>query len=131
MVSTYARADEGERKGLCSGTETTYFMCQTGKQKLIALCGTVPEALQYRFGRENHAEFQFPEITLDGAEKFLFAHYMRHLTDRTEVGFNNKGVNYAIFSYSEMKSIVPECVLQPLKGRNSISFVWGYHRPFF
>ncbi|HJT51661.1 MAG TPA: hypothetical protein VJ734_06940 [Nitrosospira sp.] len=101
LASTSAWAVGSLSKGLCHKSETTYFSCQTSKQRRIALCGSPPKTLQYRFGREDHPEFVFPQNASEGLEKFLFAHYARYRADRIEIRFSNRDVDYTIFSYLE------------------------------
>ena len=101
LVSTVVRADASLTKGLCDKPETTYFACKTTKQKWIALCGKAPETLQYRFGCEGYVEFSFPQKASEGVEKLLFAHYARYQTDRVEISFSNKSIDYVIFNYME------------------------------
>lgn len=101
VVSLSAHADIGIPKGLCAEKETIYFLCKTTKQRWIALCGAIPETLQYRFGREGNVEFKYPQNSSEGGKSFLFADYARYQTNRTEVRFNNGGVDYVIFSYIE------------------------------
>lgn len=99
--SASLHADMAPPRGLCDTSETTYFACQTTKQRWIALCGELPATLQYRFGRANSVEFRFPAQASAGPAKMLFAHYSRYQTERAEVAFNNVGVDYAIFDYLE------------------------------
>jgi hypothetical protein len=96
-----ANAGTGAARGLCAEKDTVYFSCKTGKQRWIALCGNVPETLQYRFGREGNVEFKFPQDASEGRKSFLFADYARYQTNRTEVRFSNGGIDYVIFSYME------------------------------
>lgn len=91
----------GSNNGLCSDKETTYFGCVTAKQRWIALCGAVPQTLQYRYGKEGKVELRFPENAVEGKDRLKLAHYMRFQTDRTEVSFQNQNVDYAIFDYVE------------------------------
>lgn len=100
-ASLGAHAGIGTARGLCAEKETVYFSCKTKKQRWIALCGAVPETLQYRFGREGNVEFKFPQNISEGANSFLFADYMRYQTNRTEVRFRNGDIDYVIFSYME------------------------------
>ena len=88
-------------EGLCATGETTYFSCQTTKQRSISLCGKMPRELQYRFGMPGKVELSFPGNAKDSAKAFEFAHYFRFQTDRTEVSFRNGDVDFAVFDYSE------------------------------
>jgi hypothetical protein len=87
--------------GLCKPDETTFFACQTSRQRSISLCGKSPRELQYRFGTPMKIELRFPENTAEAAKVFELAHYFRYRTDRTEVSFRNGGIDYAVFDYSE------------------------------
>jgi hypothetical protein len=87
--------------GLCAATETTFFACNTSHAKSISLCGTPPRTLQYRFGAAQRPELRFPSDPSAGAASFLYAHYFRYQTDRTEVTFHNQSVDYAVFDYTE------------------------------
>ena len=86
---------------LCSSQETVYFSCPTPRGRTVALCGTPGGTLQYRFGRPGAIELRFPENAAVGRDQMLFAHYSRYQTDRTEIRFENQGVDYALFDYYE------------------------------
>lgn len=87
--------------GLCGPAETTYFNCQTGSGKAISLCGRLPDRLQYRYGRRGKVELQFPEAAADGPARLTYSHYARPQTDYVEIGFENGGVSYTVFDYTE------------------------------
>ena len=88
-------------EGLCAAGETTYFACETTRQRNISLCGKMPRELQYRFGIPGKVDLSFPGNAANSAKAFDFAHYFRYQTDRTEVRFRNGNIEYAIFDYSE------------------------------
>ena len=98
--SACAQANGVSVPGLCGAGETSYFTCQTTKNRWIGLCGT-DRSLQYRFGTAARTELRYPEDPASGSASFLFAHYFRAQTDRTEVTFRNQGVEYAVFDYTE------------------------------
>lgn len=87
--------------GLCAAHEATQFACPMARGRWIGLCGTPPKALQYRFGRADAVELQFPDDAAKGAEQMLFAHYSRYQTERFEVRFENRGSEYVVFDYME------------------------------
>ncbi|HUW54118.1 MAG TPA: hypothetical protein VMV99_11935 [Rhodanobacter sp.] len=87
--------------GQCLVHETTYFSCGTTGHKSIGLCGSVPSALQYRYGKPPKVELQFPDKASDGISQLRYAHYFRFQTDRSEVTFTHAGVDYAVFDYTE------------------------------
>lgn len=86
---------------LCHAGETTYFSCRTAPGKTISLCGSVPSALQYRYGRAPKVELAFPPDANDGLRQLGYAHYTRYQAERTEVGFSRADVDYAVFDYTE------------------------------
>jgi hypothetical protein len=100
-LAACTHADRVPAAGLCTAGETTYFACPTTKSRWISLCGTPSGSLQYRFGTPAKAELRYPSDPASGSAGFLFAHYFRFQTDRTEVTFRNQGVEYAVFDYSE------------------------------
>jgi hypothetical protein len=85
-------------QGLCETGETVYFQCETSRRRVIALC-SVNEKLQYRFGTPPRVQLRVPEHPDNTA--FRIARYSRFQTERTEITFNNKGVEYAVFDYTE------------------------------
>jgi len=87
--------------GLCHAGETTYFSCPTATGKTISLCGSVPSALQYRYGRASRVELVFPQDASHGPLQLAYAHYTRYQVERTEVGFSRADVDYAVFDYIE------------------------------
>jgi hypothetical protein len=101
LSSISAQAGGADPAGLCSPKETTFFACQTTKQRWISLCGNLPRMLQYRFGSTKRLELRYPGNVAGGVNKFMFAHYLRYQTDRIEIGFSNQGVDYAVFDYTE------------------------------
>jgi len=101
LYATLAQADSVSPVGLCAPEESIFFACQTTGRQWINLCGNLPETLQYRFGSTGKVELRFPENAAKGMEKLMFAHYWRFQTDRMEIVFNNKNVDYAVFDYNE------------------------------
>ena len=97
----FAHGAERSAHGLCRPDETTFFACQTSRQRSISLCGRSPRELQYRFGTPAKIELRFPDNTAEAPKVFELAHYFRYRTDRTEVSFRNGGSHYAVFDYSE------------------------------
>lgn len=102
---TDASASGGlEVQGLCTPRETIYLACETPRARWISLCGSgdgQDRTLQYRFGRKDHVELQYPEKPEDGPKRLLHAHYFRSQVDRTEVRFESAGNDYTMFDYTE------------------------------
>ena len=96
-----ASAAERVAPGLCTADEVSYFACRTARDRRIALCGTSPQALQYRYGRSGAVELQFPEHTADAAARMLYSHYGRYQTELVELRFTNGGVEYVLFEHIE------------------------------
>jgi hypothetical protein len=98
-----ASAVERVAPGLCAADEVSYFACRTARDRRIALCGTSPQAVQYRYGRSGAVELQFPERAADAATQMLYSHYGRYQTERVELRFTNGGAEYVLFEYLEGK----------------------------
>lgn len=94
-------ADGTSALGLCAKGETVYFACPINSKKQISLCGSLPQNLQYRFGKPERVELRFPQNAQEGPQALRLAHYSRYQTDRVEVSFQNGGVDYALFDYLE------------------------------
>lgn len=88
-------------QGLCGAGEVTYFSCPTARGKTISLCGSVPSALQYRYGQTSKLEWVYPPNPTQGLRQLGYAHYTRYQAERTEVDFSRADVDYAVFDYSE------------------------------
>jgi len=91
----------------CSNAEKIIFSCQIrNSKKVLSLCASNDLSdksgyLQYRFGRLNSIELEFPKERNKSQNKFLYRHYFRYQVDRTEIGFENNGHEYTIYSYYE------------------------------
>ena len=96
-----ANADAAPPANLCGSGETAYFSCLVKGKKVLGLCGSLPSALQYRFGTSARTELRYPEDPKQGPRELRLAHYARYQTDRVEVSFQNGGVDYALFDYTE------------------------------
>ena len=86
---------------LCAGEETAYFECTIASGKLLAICGTLPERLQYRFGRPGAVELAYPAVAEEGPKALLLARYHRYRTDRVALRFEREGVSYTVFDDQE------------------------------
>jgi len=95
----------------CTSNETIYFTCNSGKNnKTLSLCGsknlnTRESYLNYRFGKLNKIEMNFPESKKDSLNQFFYAYYFRAQVDRSEINFENKGTKYSLFKYYENEEI--------------------------
>ncbi|MDE2280271.1 MAG: hypothetical protein KGK04_11900 [Xanthomonadaceae bacterium] len=98
-TSLYLQAAPAYAEGQCLAGETTYFSCKTSQGNVMSLCGNVPSALQYRYGRPPHVELAYPLHPANGTKKLLFAHYSRYQVSRSEVTFGHAGNDYAVFDY--------------------------------
>ena len=101
LVSSCAYPAQPATGSLCETPQTTYFSCQTARHRTISLCGALPSALQYRYGRSGQMELKFPDDAAQGARSFAFAHYSRYQAERTEIGFSHGDADYTLFDYTE------------------------------
>ena len=69
--------------------------------KLLAVCGALPERLQYRFGRPGAVELAHPAAADEGPKTLLIARYHRYRTDRLALRFEREGVSYSVFDDQE------------------------------
>ena len=86
---------------LCAGEETAYFECATANAKMLAVCGALPDRLQYRFGRPGAIELAYPAAPEQGPKTLLIARYHRYQTDRLALRFERDGVGYTVFDDQE------------------------------
>ena len=84
---------------LCAAPETVYFSCKTNKAQWITLCGPSIGQIRYRFGKPERIGLEYPASGKQERSAFLYAHYFRYRTDRTEVSFRNHGAEYAVFDH--------------------------------
>jgi len=86
---------------LCAREETAYFECAMADGKRLAVCGALPDRLQYRFGRPAAVELAYPAAPEEGPQALLIAHYQRYRTDRLTLRFGRDGVGYTVFDHQE------------------------------
>lgn len=91
----------------CKPGEQVLFSCALrNSAKIASLCAS-PELdvekgyLQYRFGRLDALEFDFPSGRAGSASHFRIAHYTRFQTSRTAIRFRNGGHVYSLYDYYE------------------------------
>jgi len=71
--------------------------CQTENHKFISLCGALPNALQYRFGRPSRIELRYPKDASKGTSSMLYAHHIDGNDDTSSVAFTNGSYDYQVF----------------------------------
>jgi len=86
---------------LCAADETAYFDCTMASGKRLAVCGALPERLQYRFGRPGAVELAYPAAAGEGPKTLLIARYHRYRTERLALRFEREGVSYTVFDDRE------------------------------
>lgn len=101
LVPCAACATQPVPGSLCEAQQTTYLSCQTDRHRTVSLCGALPSALQYRYGRTGHVELAFPDNATQGVRQFAYAHYSRFQTERTEISFSHGDADYSLFDYTE------------------------------
>jgi hypothetical protein len=90
---------------LCAADEQVIFSCALkGSTKLVSLCGSKALGgdgayLQYRFGRVNRVELEFPGERAGSAKLFRYEHEFRSRFDRTDISFESRGFSYTVFDY--------------------------------
>lgn len=94
-------AAQPPRGSLCRPPEKTYYSCHTTNKKIISLCGTLPGALQYRFGTPGKIELQYPDNAADGTKLMRYAYYFRYRTNYSQVVFDRYDYTYTVFDYDE------------------------------
>jgi hypothetical protein len=87
--------------GLCQPGETVYFSCRVRAGKQVALCGQLPAALQYRFGRPGRVELAYPANAASGPQAMAYAGYARYQAERQTVRFKTDGAEYTVFDFQE------------------------------
>ena len=71
---------------LCKRDETDFFSCvASGSKKIISVCGNIPDDpkfgdrwVQYRFGRIDHVEMNYPRTREGSFSKFEGTYYNRY-----------------------------------------------------
>src|SRR6185312_2356490 len=101
LICVEAFATQPGPASLCDAAQTSYFSCQTARHRTLSLCGTLPSALQYRYGTPGKIELSYPDDAAQGAQQFAFAHYSRYQTERVEISFNHRDADYTVFDYTE------------------------------
>lgn len=101
LAAASAQAHPARAQALCAKDEVTYFSCPSSNGRSINLCGKPAPTLQYRFGRPGRVELAYPAQAQDSVNAFWYAHYARAQTDRIEIRFDNAGVEYVLFDYTE------------------------------
>lgn len=90
-------ADPPPSGSLCTATEKTYLSCETENHKIISICGALPNALQYRFGRPSKVELRYPTDASKGTSAILYAHPVDVNDDNSELNFTNGSYHYQVF----------------------------------
>jgi len=97
LISPAFATDVLSPGSLCSATEKTYLSCQTGNHKIISICGALPNALQYRFGRPSRIELRYPADSSKATTSMLYAHQVEISGDSSDLNFTNGSYNYQVF----------------------------------
>lgn len=98
---------------LCGNNEQVIFSCSMkSSKKILSVCSSKSlndenSYLQYRFGKSGKVEFQFPDDRSNSIKQFKQTHYFRAKVDRRELIFQNKDVQYSVFSSFEGEESPP------------------------
>lgn len=97
------RAGAAAMPGLCNGPEVVVFSCRLRTDKWVGLCAS-PELsitsgyLQYRFGKPNALELEFPQARDDSSRtRFTYDRYTRPHVTKITVSFETEGWTYTLF----------------------------------
>ncbi|GLQ91196.1 hypothetical protein [Dyella acidisoli] len=90
-------ADAPPPASLCTATEKTYLSCETENHKILSLCGALPNALQYRFGRPSRVELRYPEDASKGTSTMAYARDVEGNDDSSDLNFTHGSYHYQIF----------------------------------
>lgn len=113
FLATAPAALAGNIPCLCQPTETVIFSCQIkNSQKIASLCASKIDDpnngyLQYRFGRKNKIEMEFPRKNDGSASRFFYSDYARYQVTRQSLRFVNSDYEYTIEIRSEHDETPP------------------------
>lgn len=87
---------------LCNPREEIYFSCHIGK-KVVSVCASgniSPNSgyVQYRFGRLNHIELEYPKLPYPPAKFFSISDINQGNVQSTHFKFRLGGYDYVIYS---------------------------------
>jgi hypothetical protein len=88
-------------RNLCEASETTIFSCTTTNKKQLAVCGRLPDEVQYRFGTAARLELRYPPSAREGRSELRYAEYHRHLVNRYTLSFDRGEFTYSVFDFDE------------------------------
>lgn len=86
---------------VCPPGSPAVLACQVATGQVLALCGKLPDRLQYRFGPAGKPELVFPANPADGPRLMYFAHMGRAQAQLQEVRFEADGWSYVVFDHRE------------------------------
>lgn len=90
----------GSVNSLCLANEKLVFSCATNAGKHISVC-TKGKVVQYRFGRPEKLELEYPKVESFKPSTFQYFHYFRPEENRTSLQFETNEAEYNVFSDSE------------------------------
>ncbi|WP_333676240.1 hypothetical protein [Dyella sp.] len=90
-------ADAPSSATLCAASEKTYLSCETENHKIISVCGALPNALQYRFGRPSKVELRYPADASKGTSSMLYARQIDDNDNSSDLNFTHGGYRYQVF----------------------------------
>jgi len=95
--------------GLCRQEEKAYFSCTIVNKKWISVCGSKDlkdskSYVQYRFGKENKIELEFPQNKKNSLKEFELSRYTRPKVTLLRLRFKNGGRVYTVFEDSNAEN---------------------------
>ena len=95
--------------GLCHKEEKAYFSCIIVNKKWISVCGSKDlkdskSYVQYRFGKENKIELEFPQNKKNSLKEFELSRYTRPKVTLLRLRFKSGGIVYSVFEDSNAEN---------------------------
>ncbi len=96
-------SDKPQPGSLCNTDEKIIFSCTIKENaKIVSLCSSRELTkdrgyIQYRFGRPEKIELEFPKSREKSQQAFKYSHYFRAQVDLTEISFTSDNYQYSIF----------------------------------
>ncbi len=101
-VRAAATASSVKTVSLCAPTERVVWNCEIrGQRKFASVCSSKElnqsgGYVQYRFGRPNQVELEFPNTRANSQTAFKYSRYTRPLVTYLSLRFENNGYSYTI-----------------------------------
>lgn len=100
-----ASAEPLKVTSLCAGDEKTIWSCETANRKTVSICAAKQldkqrGYLQYRFGRPDHVELEYPQQRQNTQTAFAYFRYTRPLVTFLGLRFKINQYEYEVYDNS-------------------------------